>query len=367
MSQRCQRKRWTSLVHSTRHFSAFAVLAIAVAGCSVPEMEKFALEGDELSATEARQRTDTGLSQKVGKELLSAESIIRGGRRSYKGVTGQLSRLFIGEADEIQLQRPVAVGGVEGLLYIVDAEPKIVYKYDLVINDLEPVEEIATHLGGDPGNIYVAKDRSFYLVDSIGRQVLHFSEHGELKTRFQDLANLSRPMDVLVNEETGDVYVADGSFSRIVVFNSIGKAIRAIGQRGTGPGRFRAMTAITSGADGLYVLDRLELPAQVLDWDGNYRYSFGESDLIFPNAIAVDKDQRAFISDRSDNTIRVYQNGQLLLKFGGGGSSPGKFRLPSGLWVNGNLLYVADSLNRRVQVLRINPTAAATIAPTPIN
>ena len=44
----------------------------------------------------------------------------------------------------------------------------------------KPVEEIATHFDGSPGNIYVAKDHSFYIVDSIGRKVRHFSEHGQL-------------------------------------------------------------------------------------------------------------------------------------------------------------------------------------------
>lgn len=339
-----------------------AMLAGALAACSVAEMEKFALEGDKLTQA-SKPKRDTGFSEKVGAKLLSAESIIYGGRRSYKGFSGQLSRLVIGETDEIKLQDPVAIGGVDGLLYIVDAGPKIVYKYDLVTNEIEPIEEIATHFEGAPGNIYVAKDRSFYIVDSIGKKVLHFTEHGQLLTTYQDLANLSRPMDVLVNEETGDVLVADGSFSRVVVFNNFGKAINAIGQRGTGPGRFRAITYMTSGADGLYILDRLELPVQVLDWQGNYRYSFGENELLFPNAIAVDKDQRAYISDRSTNTIQVYQNGQLIMTFGGGGSAPGRFRLITSMWVNGNLLYVADSLNRRVQVLRINPSAALPVLP----
>ncbi len=338
------------------------VLTGALAACSVAEMEKFALEGDGLAESSKPER-DTGFSQKVGAKLLSAESIIRGGRRSYKGFSGQLSRLVIGEADEIKLQNPVAVGGVDGMLYIVDAGPKIVYKYDLITNEIEPLSKIATHFKGDPGNIYVAKDRSFYIVDSIGRRVLHFSELGELRTTFQDLANLSRPMDVIVNEETGDVLVADGSFSHIVVFNDIGKAVSAIGRRGTGPGRFRAITFMTSGADGLYILDRLELPVQVIDWQGNYRYSFGESELLYPSAIAVDKDQRAFIADRSNNNIQVYQDGQLIMTFGGGGSSPGRFRLVTGLWVNGNLLYVADSLNQRVQVLRINPSAVLPVIP----
>ena len=134
----------------------FLMLVIPLAACSVAELEKFALEGEELQGSTVAQR-DTGFSQKVGAKLLSAESIIKGGRRSYKGFSGQLNRLVIGEADEIILQEPIAVGGVEGLLYIVDAGPKVVYKYDLVTNEIEPVEEIATHFDGSPGNIYVAR------------------------------------------------------------------------------------------------------------------------------------------------------------------------------------------------------------------
>lgn len=362
MSQCCPRQRRASLATKLYFLSCHVVFVAFLSGCSLAEMEKLATEKDSQKTTSSRFR-DTGLSQKVGEELLSADSIIMGGSQTLGGYAGQFQRMVIGKEDEVKLVEPVAVGGVEGLLYIVDAGAKIVYKYDLAVNDITPIKDIAVQFKGNMGKIYVAKDRSFYIVDSVGKQVLHFSELGALMTRFQDYANLSRPVDVLVDEESGDVLVADGSFSHILVFNQVGKAIRAIGQRGTGPGRFRAITSITRGNDGLFILDRLELPAQVISREGEYQYSFGESDLIFPTAIAVDQDQRVYISDRSDNTIRVYQNGRLLMKFGGGGSAPGRFRIITGLWVSGNFLYVADSLNERVQVLRINPNASVQVSP----
>jgi DNA-binding beta-propeller fold protein YncE len=111
---------------------------------------------------------------------------------------------------------------------------------------------------------------------------------------------------------------------------------------------------MTMGRDGLFVLDRLELPVQVLTRDGFFQYSFGELQHVFPTAIAVDENQLVFVSEQSDNTIRVYENGQLLATIGGGGSAPGRFRLVRNLWVNQGFLYVADSQNRRIQVLRIN-------------
>ncbi len=334
-----------------------AFLFSFLAACSVAELERFATEGERLEEGSAAPRRDTGLSQKVGVELLSVEAIIKGGRVSVEGYAGEFRRILIGASDEVRLERPVAVGGTGNTLYIVDALPKIIYKYDLVLNEIAPIKDIANYLVGEPGNIFVAADGSFYVVDSMGKQVLHFSAEGQFLVRYQDLANLSRPMDVLVDEQSGYVLVADGSFSHIVVFDRAGNALQAIGRRGTGPGRFRAITFLTSGSDGIYVLDRLELPVQVLSWQGEYRYSFGESELVYPNAVAVDRDQRVFVTDRADNTVRVYQNARLLMTFGGGGSAPGRFRLPSGLWVNGDRLYVADSLNRRVQVLRINPDA----------
>lgn len=338
---------------------ALTLIAWTLAGCSVVELEKIATEYEQSATSPASVAAsrDTGLSQKVGAELLSVDRIITGGHLGVQGVSGQFQQLLSGAVDEVRLERPVAVGGVEGLLYIVDAVSKLVYRYDLALNVFSPIDGIAQHLAGEPGNIYVAQDRSFYLVDSNGKQVLHFSESGELKTKFQDLANLSRPMDVAVDERSGDVYVADGSFSHIIVFNQFGKATHSVGQRGTGPGRFRAITSMTKGGDGLFILDRLELAVQVFSWEGEFRYSFGESELVFPSAVAVDRDQRAYVSDRSDNTIRVYQEGQLLMTFGGGGAAPGRFREVSSMWVHGDQLFVADSLNRRVQVLRINPSA----------
>jgi DNA-binding beta-propeller fold protein YncE len=190
-------------------------------------------------------------------------------------------------------------------------------------------------------------------VDALGKKVLHFDEKGVLLNSFADPANLSIPVDVWVDETTEDVYVADGTYSRIVVFNQFGKAIRAIGRRGTGPGRFRAITAMTAGLDGLYVTDRLELPVQVITKNGDFKYSFGERLQTFPTSVAVDEHQLVFVSDKSDNTIRVYENGDLVATVGGGGAAPGRFRLISDLWVNGDSLYVADTNNRRVQVFKI--------------
>lgn len=345
MSQCFQRKYRTAL---TTVFST--ILLVFLFGCSMAELEQIAQEN---KLEEVAPVTGAGSGDKAKNKHLSFQSVIKGGKQSDNGALGTFKRLLIGPGDEIRFVNPVAVGGVDNYLYIVDAGQRVVFRYDLVTEIIEPIGSVGFHFVGDPGNIYVARDRTFYIVDSIGKQVIKFDEQGNVLQTFSDLANLSRPIDVFVDETTEEVYVADGSFSHVVVFNQFGKALRSVGQRGTGPGRFRAITAITDGPDGLYVVDRLELPVQVISKTGEYKYSFGESYQVFPTAIAVTEDRVAYVADKSDNTIRIYQDAELLAVVGGTGSAPGRFRLITGMWISNGLLYVADSMNKRIQVMQI--------------
>jgi DNA-binding beta-propeller fold protein YncE len=52
--------------------------------------------------------------------------------------------------------------------------------------------------------------------------------------------------------------------------------------------------------------------------------------------------------------VHVFDHdGRLLYYFGGTGSGPEEFQLPAGLFINrDDQIYVVDSFNRRVQVLR---------------
>lgn len=345
MSQCIQRKYRITL---TSLFSV--ILMVFLAGCSMAELEQIAQENkfEEVNPT-----SKSGQGKKSKNKHLSFLSVIKGGKQPSGGALGAFKRLLVGPDNEIRFVSPVSVGGVDNYLFIVDAGQRVVFRYDTTVQEIEAIAEIGFHFMGDPGNIYVARDRTFYIVDSVGKQVLKFDEQGNMLQAFSDLANLSRPIDVYVDEVTEEVYIADGSFSHVVIFNKFGKALRSIGRRGTGPGRFRAITSIAKGPDGLYVVDRLELPVQVITMEGQYKYSFGESYQVFPTAIAVTEDRVAFVADKSDNTIRIYQDAELLAVVGGTGSAPGRFRQPTGMWINNGLLYVADSMNKRIQVMRI--------------
>ena len=273
---------------------------------------------------------------------------------------GAMGNDFVGNVTQ-RLQRPVAVAVRDHNLYIVDAGRDVLYLYDDFSKRMSVLKELRGVVTGDVTDIYVAADRSYYLADAGGRQVLHFDRGGRLLQTFKNSLNLARPVGVSVDEATGDVYVADGLFDHILVFNSAGDLWRMIGDRGMEDGEFLNITAMTRGPDGVYVTARLGKRGQVLDQDtGAFRYAFDDDTLVFPNGIAVDQlDDRAYVSDFFDNSIKVFKQGHLLETLGGTGASPGRFKGITDVALESGFLYVADSLNGRIQVFKITAGASS--------
>jgi DNA-binding beta-propeller fold protein YncE len=267
---------------------------------------------------------------------------------------GLMGNDFAGNVKQ-RLQRPVAVAVRDHDVYIVDAGAEKLYRYDDFNKRMTELKDLRSVVTGDVPDIYVAADRSYYLADAGGRQVLHFDRDGRLVQTFKDTLNLARPVAVSVDETTGDVYVADGLFDHIMVFNSAGDPWRMMGDRGQGDGEFLNITAMTRGPDGVYVTARLGKRGQVLDQDtGKFRYAFDDDTVVFPIGIAVDNsDDRAYVSDFFDNSIKVFKHGHLLATVGGTGASPGRFKGIADVTIDSGFLYVADSLNGRIQVFRI--------------
>ncbi len=294
---------------------------------------------------------------------------------------GFMGNAMVGNG-ETRLQRPVAVAVRDHYLYVVDADQELLYEYDTVsrrmsvLKDLRglatagPKPFMSIHPGVRPQNelqggraidindVYVAGDLSYYLADGFGHRVLHFSHDGQLLQTFYDSLNLGRPVAISVDETTGDVYVADGLFDHILVFNSAGELWRMLGDRGMEDGEFLNITAMTLGLEGVYVTARLGKRGQVLDKDsGRFLYAFQDDALVFPDSIVVDENGRAYVSDFFNNSIKIFDHGQLQATVGGTGASLARFKGIADLALGNGFLYVADSLNGRIQVFRI-PSAA---------
>ncbi len=277
-----------------------------------------------------------------GEVLLPLEAV-RGGAEG-NAVTG---------VRQVQFVRPISIAVRAGNLFVMDAGQGTLFRYHLATKRLSALLDLRGVISGDTADLYVAGDQSLYIADTYGARVLQYDRKGRLSRTYSNRLNLARPVAVMVDEPSGRVFVADAFYDHILVFDSAGNLVASMGGRGADPGQFLNITAMAQGPDGFYVTARIGEHVQVLGEDGQYNYSLPREGLIFPTAIAVDAENRVFVSDFSDHAIKVYERGRLVGRAGHPGGGLGQFRHISDLWMDEGLLYVADSLNGRVQIMRV--------------
>lgn len=71
--------------------------------------------------------------------------------------------------------------------------------------------------------------------------------------------------------------------------------------------------------------------------------------------LSPEGETRVLVSAKATHQVQVHDgaDGRLLQRFGGPGAGPGEFNRPNGLAVHGDLLFVVERDNHRVQVLRL--------------
>ena len=197
------------------------------------------------------------------------------------------------------------------------------------------------------GNVWVA-DYSY-------NKVLKLSQDGRLLQTIDHAGSKSdhfdHPLGVSVSPE-GLVYICDSRNHRVTVHDEEGMFLFAFGSKGSGRGCFDGPRDVTFGSDGLvYVTDRGNSRVCVWSKEGSFQRDFKTK--YAPTYIAATGDNHLLItSGTTSYTVMVYTlGGQLVHKFGGSGSNPGRFRAPYGICVDDSgAVYVADYGNSRVQV-----------------
>lgn len=250
---------------------------------------------------------------------------------------------------------PTAVAARGSYLYVADSGRRRIFRYDL---GQQSMTVFADFSALNVTSLAVAADLSVYVADPGTQTVLHFSRDGRLMQTFANARELARPVAVAVDEASGEVLVADAMYNQVVVFNSLGRLLDIIQTPQT-----RSIAAMARGPQGLYLADRIGRQIVVLGRDGLEREAFGADTLKDPVAVVVDRHDRVFVADNFDNTIKIYQAGELVATFGGTGAIPGRFNRIGSLWLDQNILFVADSLNGRVQSFMVAPPARGSSSP----
>ncbi|HJV54094.1 MAG TPA: NHL repeat-containing protein [Noviherbaspirillum sp.] len=247
----------------------------------------------------------------------------------------------------LNLLAPVAVAARDNTIYIADSGHHSLLRYDAAYMALSRFSE---RRADSVKALAVGPDMSLYVADPKAARVQHFSWDGRLLQDFASGSALSRPVGVLLDPAGAVVYVADNLYNHVVMFDPLGLPLGTLKSE-----RAHSLAAMAGGPDGLYLLDPVAREVVVLGLDGGDRYAFGGGVLKQPSALAVDRYNRVYVADAFDNSIQVFERGVPVAAFGGG--SGAAFGRIASLFVERDVLYVADTVKRAILTFRIAPLA----------
>ena len=261
---------------------------------------------------------------------------------------------WVAGAEQRNMVRPYAITVDGERLAVADPGVGAVHLFDRAGGDYERIEWADKQLLRSPVGVAFVGD-ALYVADSALARIFAFDAKGKL---IRTIEGVERPTSLAWDSKTGRLYVADTMSHGIVVFNADGERLFTFGGRGTGDGQFNYPSHLVLAGGLLYVNDTMNFRIQVLDMEGNFVSSFGShgdgsGDFAQSKGVGIDSEGHIYVVDALFNRVQIFnKEGALMLAFGGDGGAPGEFWLPSGLYIEKDRIYVADSYNQRVQIFQ---------------
>ncbi len=179
----------------------------------------------------------------------------------------------------------------------------------------------------------------------------------DLRVKRVIAGDLDRPTGAACHGEA--LLIIETAAHRVVTIERDGSR-SLLGRRGEAAGEFNFPTAVAVSGETAFVGDTLNFRVQRVDLGtGKSTGTFGvlgdhPGDMPRLKGIAVGSG-RVWVSDAHLDQLSLFDSdGHFLAAMGQHGVQPGEFSFPSGLAVSATgRLAVADSLNRRIQIFRI--------------
>ena len=260
-------------------------------------------------------------------------------------------RTIVGAPDPDYMSQPYGIAiGPDRKVYVADTFGGVIHAYDLAKNGYATIDMKGRSLVG----VAAAAGRLF-ITDSAAGAVMGVDLKGRVLWTLGRKFGLGRPTGIVWG---GDhLYVVDTLHHNVFFVSPEGAYLGAFGMHGSGPGQFNFPTNIARAADGtLYVTDTMNFRVQAFNAEGRFLGMFGRlgdgaGDFDKPKGVALDSAGHVYVVEGMNDVVQIFdRSGRLLLVFGGSGSADGQFWLPTGIMIADDMVYVADSANRRVQV-----------------
>ncbi|RME26374.1 MAG: hypothetical protein D6800_06415, partial [Candidatus Zixiibacteriota bacterium] len=308
-----------------------------------------------------RQTINLGWPPPPNQPRVKYVGTLYGSRDLKRSFFGKVRDFLFGGSPEEVIGKPYGVArGRDGKLYLADTSRKGVLVYDLRAGTADFFNDLG-RFGTLQEPVYIALDRKgrVYVSDTKLARIAVFNPDHSFSHFIGEKGDFVAPVGMAFDNNEERLYVVDTRGHKVVVFDRDGHKLFSFGKRGDEKGEFYyPVTVRVSRGDTVYVVDSFHFAVQAFSPDGTFLFSFGPikaggSKMARPRDIAIDSEDHLYITDANRNHVQVWSSqGKLLMTFGQFGSAPGEFRLPAGICILNDTIYVADSINRRVQLFR---------------
>ncbi|MFQ5564147.1 MAG: 6-bladed beta-propeller [Parvularculaceae bacterium] len=254
-----------------------------------------------------------------------------------------------------------------GRIYVSDTVGRRVHMLDL---NEKRYAEIGTKGNGrlaKPLGLALDQAGRLYVCDGTAKRVVIFDSEGEFLGAVGGEDFLERPTGVAVSADGSRIFVVDtgGVWSdnhRVRVFDPKGRHLEDIGTRGADEGEFNLpLTADMGPGETLRVLDTGNFRVQAFSPELKVVNAFGKpgryaGHFSHAKGIATDADGRIYIADTGFGVVQIFlSDGRVLMSLGSRSETPGAghFILPAGVSVDlDGRVYVVDQFYSKIDVFR---------------
>ena len=218
----------------------------------------------------------------------------------------------------------------------------------------------------NPFGVAVDSNKNLYVADTDNNRIQVFDSAGNFKFTFGSIGSgnsqFFSPFSIAV-DNSQNIYVIDNGNNRVQVFDSAGNFKFKFGSSGSGNGQFSSPEGIgVDSSQNIYVADMLNHRVQIFDSDGTFLAKYGTAgtgpgQFTMLRRVAITPgaaDPDIYLADLWGYKVdQIAQDDSLdftyTRTFGGAPPADGLFNEPSGLSVDPLHIYVADSVNQRLQ------------------
>jgi len=302
---------------------------------------------------------------------------------SGNGVTWVRSIYGMSDLPKDQLERAqAAVTAQDGTIWVVDGAHRALMQFSADGRYLASLKGNAKTVLDAPSRFAIGPDGLFYICETAGDAIVVMDRSGKDAGSFR----IPKPVSVAVSEDR----IVVGSVAGFAILDKKGKPIKVVGSRGKGDDQFDYVHGVAIAEDGkIYVSDSYNNRISAYTPEGKRLWiartgkpantaKFTEGSLItqgvkgitlkgdnamqLPLGLTLDGAGHIVVVDMFDCTITVLdtKNGKFIGKYGEVGADDGKFFYPVSVGYDSqrDWFTVADSLNNRVQIIRLPNSAS---------